>query len=237
MSDLRKFYCTTPEDLPELETVRKELELHDRIRIDYDIHADAAFAARILDHVEMIKQQLNVEVWDGYLGEVAFYNIFRLYTEAELPAIAAEVEVAAKSYRNICEELIKAFEDKYGHSFVDPEKYIYHISERMDADNDMLSDDWRYRFHGGDVCFHHLETGQAVDVKLRYNGHYGVLYDWCLQYFMKTTPEFQSLVLNFADNEPKLWQAFGYLKEQGKMKVLELDWKDREIMIWDNTLP
>jgi hypothetical protein len=232
MEELRRIYCKTLNDLPNLEGIGKELKIHDRIRIEYDIHANFIFSYKVKQYIKKVQKKYDVQVNKGDFKELEFYNIYNLYSDSELLQVTEDLEKAVKSYRLTSEKLIRELEEKYDHSFTDSEKSIYSILEKLEADNYQLSKKWSYRFHGGDVCFSNSQTGQIVDINLKFGGQYGVLDLWFFQYFMETTDEFYSCSLNFEENIPKLIQSLNFLKHQGKVKLIRSELFESEKLIW-----
>lgn len=240
MDELRKIYCEKSGNLPSIETVGSELTQHDRIRIDYNINSRLKRSRKLRKLIEQIDQSFNVEIHKGHFKKLEFYNIYNLFSIEQLDEVSVQLENAVKSYKLTCERLIKEFKDKYDYSFSDPEKSFNVIRQKLQNDENKLSKNWIYRFHGGDVCFSNSKTGQVVDINLKFGNHYGVLDLWFFQYFMETTDEYKSLSSNFKDNTPKLIQTLNILKKKGKLKLIESDFFDPDKLIWfeekaDNT--
>lgn len=233
MLELRKIFCKTLDELPSLDIINAELVKHDRIRIDFDINSKFKSSVILKKYIQNIEHELNVEIHKGKFQELAFYNIYSLFSDKEKKHLSTQLELAVKEYRLISEKLINEFENKYNHSFTDPGKSIYSIREQLDLDQHKLSKHWGYRFHGGDVCFSNSNTGQIVDINLGFVGYYGVLDLWFFQYFMRTTKEFKLISDHLEDNTPKLNQLLNYLKENGIVKVVVSELFDSEKLIWN----
>lgn len=233
MSELKKIYCKSFDELPTFQTIKHELAHHDRIRIDYDIHATFKDSDEFEEFIDRIRKELNVEIQKGDFEELEFYNIYNLFSETDLKEIAAQLELAAKDYRLTSEKLIGEFETKYDHEFINREKLIRDIREKLELDENKLSKNWIYRFHGGDVCFSNSKTGQVVDINLKFDGYYGVLDLWFFQYFMETTANHKSLSLVFKKSTPKLIQSLNYLKSSGKIILIRSELFDAEKLIWN----
>lgn len=161
-----------------------------------------------------------------YLSKISDWKskIRRLYVKSfsqrDLENIAKELEYATKEYRLTCEKLIKEFELKYDFSFGNKEESFSLIENKLKEDDYILSEEWRYHFHGGDVRFYNHKTDQIVEVNLKYDGYYGVLDFWFFQYFLTTTNEFYNLNKLFENNTSKLIQALNYLKDKEKLESI-----------------
>ncbi|WP_298903798.1 hypothetical protein [uncultured Psychroserpens sp.] len=235
MKELRKIFCSRTKEIPSLQTIKEELEKNDRIRIDYNSKFNFLFIRNLKKQITNIEDSLNVEIHKGEFKDLKFYNIYNLLSKPEVEKIAGQLEEATKSYRLISERLIRQFEEKYDFSFTDTNKSFREIKEQIEQDKNQLSENWSYRFHGGDVCFSNSKSGQVVDINLKYNGFYGVLDLWFFQYYMKTTIEFKSISSIYIDNTAKLLQTLDYLKEKGKVKLVksEFDFLDSDKLIWN----
>lgn len=233
MTELKKIYCKSFDELPTFQTVKHELAFHDRIRIDYDINATFKYSDQFQEYIGEIRKEMNVEIRKGEFKELEFYNIYNLFIETDLKEISPQLELAVKDYRLTSEKLIEEFEIKYDHEFINREKSIYDIREKLELDQNKLSENWNYRFHGGDVCFSNSKTGQVVDINLKFDGYYGVLDLWFFEYFMETTTNHNSLSLVFKENTPKLIQSLNYLKANGKIILIQSELFDREKLIWN----
>ncbi|MCJ8290755.1 MAG: hypothetical protein HRT58_14565 [Crocinitomicaceae bacterium] len=233
MTEFRRIYCNTLEELPTLQAIKTELIEHDSIRIDYNINSKFRNSDILKEYIQSIRKELNVEVHKGEFKELEFYNIYNLFSDSVLKEVSDQLELAVKDYRLTSERLIKEFESKYDHNFIDPEKSIFTIREKLDADQNKLTKHWSYSFHGGDVCFSNFKTGQVVDINLKFDGYYGVLDLWFFQYFMKTTKEFTLLCDNFKDNTPKLIQTLNSLQEKGIVSLIQSEFFDSEKLIWN----
>jgi hypothetical protein len=233
MTELRKIYCNTLEELPNVQIIKTELIKHDRIRIDYNVNAKFKSSNKLAEYIQRIQQEFNVEIHKGEFKELEFYNIYNLFSDSELLRISNQLELAVKDYRLTSEKLIKEFENKYNHSFTDPEKSIYSIREKLDSDKNRLTKQWMYNFHGGDVCFSNSKTGQVVDINLKFDGYYGVLDLWFFQYFMETTNQFTELSNNFRENTPKLVQALNSLQEKNIVSLIRSKIFNTEKLIWN----
>lgn len=139
MIELRKIYCNTLEDLPTMQIIKAELINHDRIRIDYNINAKFKCSNKLAEYIQRVQQEFNVDIHKGEFKELEFYNIYNLFSDSELLEISNQLELAVKDYRLTSEKLIKEFENKYNHSFIDPEKSIYSIREKLNSDKNRLS--------------------------------------------------------------------------------------------------
>ena len=193
MRELRQIYCKTLNDLPTLEVIENELKVHDRIRIDYDINSKFKSSRKLKKYIQSINHNLNVEIHKGEFRELEFYNIYSLFTELEINKFSIQLEEAIKDYRILSEKLIKQFEEKYDYSFSYIKRSFSEIREKLEMDKNMLSENWTFNFHGGNICFSNSKTGQVVDINLKFDGYYGVLDLWFFQYYMKTTQKFESL--------------------------------------------
>ena len=235
MKELKIIFCSKTRDIPSLETIKEELRKNDRIRIDYNSKFDFLFIRNLKRQITNIEDSLNVEVHKGEFKGLNFYNIYSLLSKNEVEKIAGPLEEAVQSYRLISERLIRKFEEKYDYSFTDTNKSFTEIKKQIEQDKNQLSENWSYRFHGGDVCFSNSKSGQVVDINLKYNGFYGVLDLWFFQYYMKTTNEFKTISSVYIDNTPKLLQTLDYLKEKGKVKIVkpEYDFFDSDKLIWN----
>ncbi|TPN86845.1 DUF6896 domain-containing protein [Aquimarina algicola] len=235
MKELKKIFCSRTREIPSLETIKEELSRNDRIRIDYNSKFNFLFIRNLKRQIRNIEDLLNVEIQKGEFKDLKFYNLYNLFSENEVKKISERLEEAIKSYRLISERLIKRFEEKYNYSFTDTNKSFAKIKGQIEQDKNQLSENWSYRFHGGDICFSNSKSGQIVDINLKYNGFYGVIDLWFFQYFMQTTNEFKSISSIYIDNTPKLIQTLDYLKEKGKVKLVksEFDFLDSEKLIWN----
>ena len=233
MRELKKIYCNKTKDLPTLEVIIEELKNNDRIRIDYNSKFKFLFLKNLKKYIENINQNFNVEIQKGEFKDLKFYNIYSLFSDLENEEKSRELEKAIKSYRLTSEKLILEFEEKYEYSFLDPKKSFRVIRDVLRLDENKLSKNWRYGFHGGDICFSNSKTGQVVDINLKFDGYYGVLDLWFFQYYMETTKEFKSLSQNYKDNTPKLIQTLNLLKEKGKVKSIKSELFDSDKLIWN----
>ena len=120
MLELRKFFCETLDELPSLDIINAELVKHDRIRIDFDINSKFKSSVILKEYIQNIEHELNVEIHKGKFQELAFYNIYSLFSDKEKKQLSTQLELAVKEYRLISEKLINEFENKYNHSFTDP---------------------------------------------------------------------------------------------------------------------
>ena len=233
MSELRKIYCKTLDDLPSMQIIKNELLEHDRIRIDYDINSNFKSSNKLKEYLSKIQENFNVEIQKGEFKELEFYNIYQLFSNSELSKILMQLKVAVIDYRLTSEKLIKKFEEKYNYNFIDSEKSIFSMTHDFNADQHKLSKYWKYRFHGGDVCFSNSKTGQIVDVNLKFGKYYGVLDLWFFQCFIQTTKEYTSLSANFKNNTPKLIQSLNHLKEKGFLSIVKNKYFESEKLIWN----
>ena len=233
MTELKKIYCKSLDELPSLQRIKRELASHDRIRIDYDINSAFKYSDQFQEFIDKIRKEMNVEIRKGEFKELEFYNIYSLLSETDLEKISLQLELAVKDYRLTSEKLIEEFEAKYDHEFINCEKSIYDIREKLELDENKLSKNWSYRFHGGDVCFSNSKTGQVVDINLKFEGYYGVLDLWFFQVFMETTKNHNSLSLVFKENTPKLIQSLNFLEANGKIVLIRSELFDREKLIWN----
>lgn len=232
MKEFRRIYCRSLDELPALTVVRNELKEHDRLRIDYDQNAEFKGAERFNAYLHMLRQELHVDIHQGAFKELEFYNIYRLFPVEELELVSQQLEAAVKDYRLTCERFIKAFETKYNFGFADREKSTRDIRAQLEADQNHLSKNLSYRFHGGDICFTNKKTGQMVDISLKFPGSYGVIDFWFFQYFMETTTAFKSLAVHFKENTPKLLQTLEFLNKIGRVQLIRSTLFDSQKFIW-----
>ncbi|RSC96172.1 DUF6896 domain-containing protein [Tenacibaculum singaporense] len=156
--------------------------------------------------------------------------------QEELSKIYLDVEKATKSYQLLCEELINKFKNKYNYDFRGFNKSLKPFREKFELDNNKLTDDWKFYFHGGDICFKNLNSGQIVDVNLKYE-KYGVLDLWFFQCFLRTTAEFKELSKVFENNTLKLVQTLKYLRDINKLDLVNSNFKNygfEDKFIWKN---
>ncbi len=232
---MKKIFCKKTREIPSLETIKEELRKNDRVRIDYNSKFNFLFIRNLKRQIKNIEDSLNVEIHKGEFKDLKFYNIYNLLSKTEVEKIAEPLEKATQSYRLISEKLIRTFEKKYDYSFTDTNRSFSEIEKQIKQDKNQLSENWSYRFHGGDICFSNSKSGQVVDINLKYNGFYGVLDLWFFQYYMKTTNEFKNLSSMYIDNTPKLLQSLDYLKKKRKVKLVssEYDFLDSDKLIWN----
>lgn len=235
MKELKKIFCSKTREIPSIKTIKEELRKSDRIRIDYNSKFNFLFIRNLKRQIINIENSLNVKIHKGEFKDLKFYNIYNLLSKTEIEKIAVQLETATKSYRLASERLIKKFEEKYDFSFTNTNKSFTEIKEQIEKDKNQLSENWSYRFHGGDICFSNSKSGQVVDINLKYNGFYGVLDLWFFQYYLKTTNEFKPISSVFINNTPKLLQTLDYLKEKGKVKLVksEFDFLNSDKLIWN----
>jgi hypothetical protein len=234
---LKKIFCNRTSQIPSLERIKEELNRNDVIRIEYNSRFNFLFIWNLKRQITNIEKSLNVEIHKGEFKDLKFYILYNLLSNNELEKNSKHLEEAAKSYRLISENLIRKFEKKYDYSFTDSNKSFSEIKEQLNQDKNQLSENWSYRFHGGDVCFSNSKSGQVVDINLKYQGVYGVLDLWFFKYYMKTTNEFKSISSIYIDNTPKLTQTLNYLKEKGKLKLVKPEFElfYSEKFIWDTS--
>ena len=235
MKELKKIFCSRTKEIPSLETIKEELIRNDRIRIEYNSKFNFLFIRNLKKQMRNIEVLLNIEIHKGEFKDLKFYNIYNLLSENEVEKLSEQLEEAIKSYRLISEKLIKRFEEKYDYSFTNSNKPFAEIKEQITIDKNQLSENWSYRFHGGDICFSNSKSRQIVDINLKYNGIYGVLDLWFFQYYMKTTKEYKYISSVYIDNTPKLIQTLDYLKDKGKVIQVrsEFDFLDSKKLIWN----
>ena len=234
---MKKIFCNRTSQIPSLERIKEELNRNDIIRIEYNSRFNFLFIRNLKRQITNIQKSLNVEIHKGEFKDLKFYILYNLLSNNELEKNSKHLEEAAKSYRLISENLIRKFEKKYDYSFSDSNKSFSEIKEQLNQDKNQLSENWSYRFHGGDVCFSNSKSGQVVDINLKYQGVYGVLDLWFFKYYMKTTNEFKSISSIYIDNTPKLTQTLNYLKEKGKLKLVKPEFElfYSEKFIWDKS--
>ncbi len=234
---MKKIFCNRTSEIPSLERIKEELNRNDIIRIEYNSRFNFLFIRNLKRQITNIQKSLHVEIHKGEFKDLRFYILYNLLSNNELEKNSKHLEEAAKSYRLISENLIRRFEKKYDYSFTDSNKSFSEIKEQLNQDKNQLSENWSYRFHGGDVCFSNNKSGQVVDINLKYQGVYGVLDLWFFKYYMKTTNEFKSISSTYIDNTPKLTQTLNYLKEKGKLKLVKPEFElfYSEKFIWDTS--
>lgn len=232
---MKKIHCNNSREIPSLEIIEEELTRNESIRIDYDSRFNFIFIRNLKRRISTIEKSLNVEIHKGKFKGSKCYILYNLLSDIELEKISVQLEEATKSYRLTSEYLIQKFEEKYDYSFTNSNKSYREIEDKIDKDKNQLSENWTYRFHGGDVCFSNSQSGQIVDINLKFDGVYGVLDLWFFQYYMKTTNKFKSLSLIYIDNTPKLIQTLNYLKKNGKLKLVKskFDFLYSEKLVWD----
>ena len=236
MSELKTIFCKTLEDLPTIDFLSKELENLDRVRLDYNIKSEFKKSDKIINYITEVRENLNVDIYKSEFKDIEFYNIYKLLSQEELSKIYLNVEEATKSYQLLCEELINKFKNKYNYDFRGFNKSLKPFREKFELDNNKLTDDWKFYFHGGDICFKNLNSGQIVDVNLKYE-KYGVLDLWFFQCFLRTTTEFRELSKVFEKNTPKLVQTLKYLREINKLDLVNSNFKNygfEDKFIWKN---
>ena len=70
MTELRKIYCNTLEELPNVQIIKTELIKHDRIRIDYSVNAKFKSSNKLAEYIQRVQQEFNVEIHKGEFKEL-----------------------------------------------------------------------------------------------------------------------------------------------------------------------
>jgi hypothetical protein len=80
-------------------------------------------------------------------------------------------------------------------------------------------DGWSYYFHGQECCFTGQETGQVVDVQLKFGDEFGVLDPYFLSRFIRTTPAHREAARLLRDNFHDACRVLEVLHARGHLRV------------------
>ncbi|WON92468.1 DUF6896 domain-containing protein [Sphingobacterium sp. Lzh-3] len=120
-------------------------------------------------------------------------NIVKLITDQEIEDHQDFFEQCAKDYRKLGEQLVFILIDKLDLNL--NKDFPLDTFNELKRDDRQLGivDEWKYFVHGFHCGFHHLTTGQCIEVPLAFGLEFGDLDPYFFMKFILSSPDYRTL--------------------------------------------
>lgn len=96
---------------------------------------------------------------------------------------------AISSFEKKANELIKLLADEFDLDLTSKNPFSKLLNRSNNLWKGVLKSEWVYQFHGDACKFEHVLSNQLLDIKINRSGHYGVISNFYLFEYIKTTKE------------------------------------------------